>query len=191
VHDPGDVQPLLSVATAGPDDILAPGFPTVSRSARFPDGIAAAAGELFNLPGFEPAAVEGSWSGATEPAFQRPFSDLVDARLLVSSWTFAAVAVSGRSTLRPDELVDLGLLDRTGDELLRGGARLAWPNDVAPGHLLKSGERWLVLLADDGNGKLDPADSVLTTWGRPPRQTTLLMALDPDANEVAHFRYGG
>jgi hypothetical protein len=189
VEDQGDVQPLQSVATAGPDNSLAPGFPTVSRGGRFPQGITSAAGELFNLPGFEPAPTDGPWNAVTERGFDRTFSDLVDARFVVSSWTFASVAVSGRSTLKPEQLVDLGPIDRTADELLRNGSRLRWPSDVAAGHLLKSGERWLVVLADDGNGELDPADSVLATWGHPPRQTTLLMALAPEATEVAHFRY--
>jgi len=46
-----------------------------------------------------------------------------------------------------------------------------------------------VLLGDEGNGRLDPADAVLHCWGRPPERTTLFASLDTAKATMEHLRY--
>jgi hypothetical protein len=46
-----------------------------------------------------------------------------------------------------------------------------------------------VLLADDGNGELDPADTVLHCWGRPPERTTLFASLEAEEMTVDLLRH--
>jgi hypothetical protein len=54
---------------------------------------------------------------------------------------------------------------------------------------LVDGDHWWVLLEDDGSGVLDPADTVLHCWGRPPERTTLFASLESEESTVGHLRY--
>ena len=60
---------------------------------------------------------------------------------------------------------------------------------MSPGDLLVDGDHWWVLLGDEGNGKLDPADPVLHCWGRPPERTTLDASLEAEALTAEHYRH--
>jgi hypothetical protein len=97
--------------------------------------------------------------------------------------------VSGSPTLPSEALTSFGEFSVSEEEIARGGRPLRWGNEVQPGDLLSIGDRWIVLLADEGNGVLDPNDSVLHCWGRPPERTTLLAALDPEITVLEHLRY--
>ncbi len=177
-----DIQALQMVATLGLEDIDSPNFPTISRSFDFGGSIDPAAGELFRLPGFEASdEPEGSWNSVPVAATGHSFTDLVESRLIVSSRTFTAVALTGSSTFDPADLTPRAEFSVGDEKYLARGRPLEWGSDVKIGDVVKSGERWVVLLADDGNGILDPSDSVLHCWGRPPQRTTLLMALPGDA----------
>jgi hypothetical protein len=168
-----DIRPLQHVATLDADHIFDPDFPAILRAADLGAGVNEAAGELFLLPGFEPdGPSRDDRNRVTMPIFGRLFTDMVEERLVVSSWTLAAVAVSGSATLDP------------------GNRRpLRWNQDVFEGDLLVDGNHWLVLLRDQGDGLLDHADTVLHCWGRPPVITTLLTAMRDDVSEMGHFRH--
>jgi hypothetical protein len=185
-----DIQPLSAATTRGVAHLLEPHFPTVFRTADLGEGINETAGELFGLPGFEPQGdPPDTWNDVTVATFGRRFTDLVSDRLAVSSWTLAAVAVTGEPELNPDILTPLGEVMEADDRLQRRGRNLSWQSEVRRGDLLQSRNRWIVLLEDDGNGFLDLADTVLHCWGEPPKLTTLLTALDAEATTAQIYRY--
>lgn len=189
VEEADDLRPLHAATTLEPALLLDERFPTLLRAADLGAGVRSEAGELFGLPGFEP---EGPTPEAREDttvgAFGRRFTDLVAERVVVSSWTLAAVATTGSPRSDPAGLADLGELAVTDDSLRRAGRAAVWGPDVRAGDLLVDGERWLVLLGDNGNGELDPSDPVLRCWGRPPERTTVLAALGPATVRVGHRR---
>lgn len=185
-----DLRPLQVTTTRSIDALLQPEFPAVSRSADFGAGVQDTVGELFGLPGFEPVDLGGNWNAVTVPAFGRKFTDLVSDRLVVSSRTLAAVAVTGTPNLDRTRLTRLGRIQVTPERLTRQGSSIRWEADVKPGDLLVDGDHWWVLLADDGNGVLDTADTVLHCWGRPPERTTLWAAMEAESMAAEHLRYG-
>lgn len=189
VEETGDLRPLQAVTSLELEHLLDSRFPAVLRGAELGAGLHPTAGELFGLPGFEPAGESPAARDAvTEPAFGRRFAELVEERLVVSSSTLAAVAATGRADADLSALAVLGEL-AVGDERLSAGGRpAAWGAAIMPGDLLLDGEHWLVLLADNGDGVLDLADTVLHSWKRPPARTTLFAALDPEASRVMHLR---
>jgi hypothetical protein len=189
VETDSDLRPLQTVTTAGIEAAFEPEFPAVFRSADFGEAIDPSAGELFGLPGFEPRSEKGSWNEITVPAFGASFTDLVSKRIVVSSRTLAAVAVSGSPEIEVAGLTALGTLSLTPDNVLRKGRALRWDRDVRPGDLLVDGDHWWVLLGDEGSGELDPADTVLHCWGRPPARTTLFASLETEQTTVEHLRY--
>jgi hypothetical protein len=190
VENEKDIQPLSAATTLGVEHLLDTQFPAVFRTADFGEGVSQAAGELFGLPGFEPEDdPPGTWNEVTVAAFGRRFTDLVSDRIAVSSWTLAAVAVSGEPALDPDMLTPLGEVTEAEDVVERRGRNLSWQTEIRRGDLLQSGDRWMVILEDDGNRVLDLADTVLHCWGEPPKLTTLLTALDPEAATAQLYRY--
>ncbi|MBD3851717.1 MAG: hypothetical protein IFK93_10480 [Acidobacteria bacterium] len=189
VETDSDLRPLQAVTTTGIDAVLKPEFPAVFRHADFGQNINSSVGEFFGLPGFEPRSETGNWNEVTIPAFQMSFIDLVSERLVVSSRTLAAIAVSGRPALDVESLTALGTLSITPEGVLRRGRNLRWENDVRPGDLLVDGDHWWVLLGDEGNGRLDPADAVLHCWGRPPERTTLDASLETEVVTAEHYRH--
>lgn len=189
VEEADDVGALQSVTTLEVDRFLDPAFSGLLIGADLGPNIETSAGELFRLPGFEPqgdSLVEKN--AVTRDAFGEDFSQLVADRIVVSSWTLAATAVSGRPDLDPSQLV-------THDQILIGDGRitsgrrpLVWGDDVLPGDLLAAGNHWFVLLRDNGDGILDLSDSVLHSWGRPAERTTLFAALSRDDVTLEHRR---
>ena len=189
VETESDLRPLQAITTTGIESVLDPDFPAVCRAGDFGQAISPSVGELFGLPGFEPRSETGAWNEVTIAAFQRSFTDLVSERIVVSSRTLAAVAVSGGPDIEVNALTSLGSLVLTPEMVLRKGRTLRWEKDVLPGDLLVDGDHWWVLLGDEGNGELDPADTVLHCWGRPPERTTLFAALDTEETTVEHLRH--
>lgn len=190
VEEAKDLRPLQSALTLDADRIFDSAFPTILRAVDLGEGVHDVVGELFLLPGFEPrGSSPDEWNRITLPAFGAEFTDLVDERLVVSSWTLAAIAVSGRADLDPSVFTSLGAVKVSADGLLRRGRPLRWQEDVRPGDLLRDGRRWIILLRDQGDGLLDPADTILHSWGRPPVITTLMTAMREGVSEVELFRH--
>ncbi len=187
-----DVQTEYAQGSLGVDALHDPRLPRVHQQLRTPGGIDPMVGELFLLPGFELG--EGldrdsaiSIAGAALDAAERAAH-----RLAVSSWTFAATAVAGGPDADPaTDVVELGRLtvDSDGGMLIAAnGAPPQWGSDVQPGDLLRSETHWIILVADDGDGRLGLSDTVLHSWRRPASQVTLLDALDLGTTAVHHLR---
>lgn len=180
-----------SAASAGAGAAFDESFTTVRIAETFSDPISPAVGELFRLPGFEPQEVEGStWNETTRASYGASFTDLVERRFVVSSWTFASVALTGGLGLSGGDLSDLGQVDASGEEPLRAGRRLSWGDDVLPGDLLVDRGQYIVLVADDGDSVLGRSDRVMLCWRRPAAITTLDQATRRDAVSFALLRHG-
>jgi hypothetical protein len=179
VADPGDVQPLHAASSHGLDHLEGAAFPTIHRAAILAPGLEPEVGELFRLPGYEPAGDTGeARDQSTVPALGRTFSALVEQRLVTSSESFAAVAVSGmpRFASRPTQVV--AQLSPRQQQLTSRGRTLRWAEDVRAGDLLVDGSHWLVLIEDDGDGLLGGSDRVAHSWRRPAVVEPLLEAFD-------------
>lgn len=180
-----------SAASAGSGDAFNEDFTAIKIAEAFPDPIAPAVGELFRLPGFEPREEDGSnWDEITRPSYGASFTELVERRFVVSSWTFASVALTGGLGLSGGDLTDLGQVEVVGEEPLRSGRRLAWGDDVLPGDLLVDRGQYIVLVADDGDSVLGRSDRVMLCWRRPAAVTTLDQAIREDAVAAVLLRHG-
>lgn len=185
------VKALQSVSTRGASEALAEDFPTVSVGAALADGVAPAVGELFRLPGLEPRVdVDASWREVTTQALGADFVELVERRVVVSAWTFAAVALAGTADLDPNELHVLGDGIVGADGPRFEGRTLRWGEDIRSGDVLRDREHFIVLLGDDGDGVLGLADRVAHCWRRPPVVTSLDQAIREDAESVVWLRRG-
>jgi len=184
---------LQSVTSRGAEAVNDPDFPTLLIAAAFPEPVDATAGELFRLPGFEPRPTDGGSADAvTEAARGVPFSELVTDRFVVSSQTFASVALTGRVGLDLDAVDVLGTVDLTGAAPTRARRPLRWGDDVRPGDLIDDRGQIVVLLADeDGDGELGGADRVACCWRRPAAVTTLEQMIRDDATTARLLRHGG
>ena len=186
VFDPEhEVRPLQSASTPDAGRILDPDYPAVHRTARLADTIDPAVGELFNLSGWEvedgdPATMDAVGMAA----FGRPFGELVERRLAVSSRTFAAVSVGDEAALAP--AAEVAVVDET---ITSRGRALRWGTDVKAGDCLVDGHHYTVLVSDDGDGTLNALDTVAHCWRRPPALTTLRAALPQAPGELRLLRY--
>jgi len=192
VAAPTDATVLQAASTAGVDRLHASSFPAIHRRVAFPSGVNAAAGELFLLPGFEPrGSPREAWNEVTEVHFARPFTTLVEQRLVCSSRTFAGLAASSSLLLEESTLQDLGRVLMADDRLTRHGRPLLWTRDVRPGDILVSGEHWMVVVGDEGNGTLDLDDRVAHCWRRPAQIEGLGAAVGATTTTLELYRDGG
>ena len=184
-----DVKPLHAMTTMAVDRISDPQFPTVVRPQDLGHPISDAASELFGLPGFEPQAEPAdAWNQVPVATLGRTFTDLVNERLVASSWTLAAVAVGGSSELDRTELTSIGRITISDGRIRERGRPLRWGDEIRVGDLLTDGRRWMVILSDNGDGLFDTADAVLHCWGRPPERTTFFAAIDQSTTQLEHLR---
>jgi len=181
-----------AVTSLGVGDVDDPAFATIRMAAEFPQPVSQALGELFRLPGFEPQpSATLDWNDITLSTRGMSFTEMVDARFVASSRTFASVALTGESDMDPADLATLGRVSLdAGGELRRSGRPLAWGDDVEPGDLLDDRGQLIVLLADDGDGLLSRADRVAVCWRRPPVETILDQAIRDDAVSFELLRHG-
>jgi hypothetical protein len=192
VAEKADALAAEQAATSpGSDSVDDPGFTTIRMASAFPEPVSPVLGELFRLPGFEPQpAATAPWNEITVDAMGATFVELVDRRFVVSSLTFASVALTGGLELDSEGLEKLGRLDYDGDGPRRAGRPLRWGDDVRPGDLLEDRGQYIVLLSDDGDGVLGLADRVVLCWRRPPVMTTLDRATRDDAVGAEVLRHG-
>ena len=187
VDRPDAVRPLAVATTMDLSRYTEPGYPRVLRRTDLGDGIDSSAGELFRLPGFE---VTGDGPpGWILPGLELSMTEATTRRLVVSSWTFAAVGVSGRSTLTPSELERLGRLTASGGRMLLDGRPAVWGRDIEPGYLVSDGAHWIIVIADDGNGELDPVDPIVHCWRSPPTRSRLGLVLDTEPGNLELYRH--
>jgi hypothetical protein len=187
VDRPDAVRPIATVTTTEPSRFAEPLFPTVHRRTDIGPGIDPSAGEMFRLPGFE---IEGKDAADwVLPVVDMTVADATRRRLMMSSWTFAAVAVSGRPSISPPDLSRLGPLTASGERLRLDGGPARWGREVQPGDLISDGEHWVVLVGDDGNGDLDPVDPVVHCWRAPPTRSRLGLVADVGDGELALYRH--
>ncbi len=191
--EPRDPVALQSVTSRGAEAAGDSGFSTLLIAEAFPAPVSPRLGELFRLPGFEPIADDGGTPDeVTMAALGSPFSALVADRFVVSSRTFASVALTGDVGLDPGALDDLGEIDLGAASPTRRGRLLGWGDDVRPGDVIDDRGHLIVLLADqDGDGELGRGDRVAHCWRRPAVVTTLEQAIRDDASVARLFRHGG
>jgi hypothetical protein len=192
VFDPKkEIRALQSASTAGAESILDPDFPAIHRAARLADGLHPEVGELFNLSGWEVEPDNERTSDAVAAAaFGLRFAEAVERRLAVSSRTFAAVATTGRPDFpagAPTVDVAVDLANGTASS---NGKVLRWGEDVRPGDVLIDSSHHTVLVADDGDGILSAADTVVHCWRRPPAATTLGHVLPDSPTRARLVRHG-
>lgn len=179
-----------SASSMGAGQAFDQGFTSIGMAANFPEPISPMLGELYRLPGFEPQPNDaGSWEDITIASKGASFSELVDRRFVVSSWTFASVALTGGLGLTRDSLEAQGRVSfNDGTPTLEGRA-VRWGEEIAAGDLLEDRGQFIVLLSDDGDGMLGPTDHVAHCWRRPPVATTLDQATLDGAVEAELLRY--
>jgi hypothetical protein len=181
-----------AVSSPGADRIGEPGFTEIRMASVVPEPLSPVLGELFRLPGFEPQPdADGDWNETTRGSHGATFSELVERRLVVSSWTFASVALTAGVDLDREAFAELGRIALDGDRPLRRGRPLSWGSDVVAGDVLEDRGQFIVLVADDGDGLLGSADRVAVCWRRPAVVTTLDQATRDDAVEAGLLRHGG
>lgn len=164
VADASSIRPLQSTASVDSPDPENAAVLRISRS--LPESVLPhpEAGRLFRLPGFQP--VDGTTIDMV---------DLSRRRLATSSRVFASLAATGSETLDPTSLVPVGSIRL---DQLDSGHTLRWGPDVTAGDVLRQGDRWLVLVSDDGNGVVDGPDLVAYCYRRPPAVRPLEFAVD-------------
>ncbi len=164
-----NVLAVQTVSTRGAENFLDPDYPALHKAASLPDNLHPAVGELFNLPGWETDPDDGSLQDEiAEMAFGRSFSELVDRRVLTSSRSFAAVAVTGAPVFNEASMQPLGEVDLSSGDAVRRNRPMLWGEDVLAGDCLVDDGHYTVLVSDDGNGRLDAGDVVAHCWRRPP-----------------------
>ncbi len=189
VAEEDDVQALQVATTPGPGHVAESGFPAIHRAADLPAPIRPEVGELFSLPGFEPEdEIAEAADAATEAAWGLSFDDAVRRRLLVSAATFAATAAFGTPAAPADGWRQHGVVTVGPGGLVLDGRAPRWQSDVRAGDVLRSGEQWVLLVADDGDGVLGSGDRAARCWRRPPVVLPLELALDPDASTASLLR---
>jgi len=192
VAEKGDsIASEQAVTSPGSDSVDDPGFTAIRMASTFPDPVLPVLGELFRLPGFEPQPTDAlTWNEITLDAKGESFLELVDRRFVVSSLSFASVALTGGTGMDPQNLERMGRIDFGEKGPLRAGRPLRWGDDLQPGDLLEDRSQYIVLLADDGDGILGLADQVVVCWRRPPVMTTLDQATRDDAVGAEILRHG-
>jgi len=179
-----------SAASPGAGEAFDQGFTAIGMAADFPEPISPILGELYRLPGFEPQPNDaGSWEDITIASKGASFSELVERRFVVSSWTFASVALTGGLGLTRDSLEAQGRVSFNGGAPTLAGRAVRWGEEIAAGDLLEDRGQFIVLLSDDGDGVLGPTDQVAHCWRRPAVVTTLGQATLDDAVEAELLRH--
>jgi hypothetical protein len=187
VDRPDAVRPLAAVTTEDWSRFADPRFPAIHRRTGLGPGLDPAAGELFRIPGFEIEDADGDdW---VLPVLGMTVADATARRLMMSSWTFAAVAVSAPPTTPSSALRRLGRLTASGERLRLDDQPARWGREVEPGDLVSDGKHWLVLVGDDGNGDLDPVDPVVHCWRAPPSRSRLGLVVDVGEDQLALYRH--
>jgi len=192
VAEKGDsIASEQAVTSPGSDSADDAGFTTIRMAWAFADPISPVLGELFRLPGFEPQPTNTlPWNEITLGAKGESFLDLVDRRFIVSSLSFASVALTGGLEMDLENLERVGRLEFGDKGPLLAGRPLKWGVDLQPGDLLEDRGQYIVLLSDDGDGILGFADRVVVCWRRPPVMTTLDQVTRDDAVGAEILRHG-
>lgn len=166
---PTDLLPWASVASPGarePERV-----PTLARAATVPAGIHPRVSLAFRCGVFTFAP--GVWpDGGTGWPLPLSPRELVSRSLIMTPKAVAALAATGDPLAEPWGPSRRLVAKDTrwvGDDV----RPLRWGFDVLAGDAITWAERWAVLWADDGNGTLDFADTVLLAWLQPPRLVTL------------------
>jgi hypothetical protein len=180
------VKPLQTATSLDEQQLLHPAMPVIHRSAELPAPLHAVVGELVNLPEF---SAEGDSDQAPPDEVGQRLLSLVEQRIVATSDAFAALAVSGQIQLPAGRVRSLGTVSLAEGTLSRDQKLLQWHEDVQTGDLLRTGNHWLVLSGDDGNGLLDENDEILHCWREPAVAAILSKALTDEETTFELLRY--
>ncbi len=161
-EDRGSSRPLFAVVSHGADHRDDPRMLRISRDLG-PEtpGLDPAAGRLFRLPGFDDS---DAWD--PDAACKRLFA--------VSPDTFLSVALTGRCRDETLRFKPVGTIDTDGMII---DSKLRWGTDVFAGDVIEHGDHRMILVSDDGDGRLDGPDLVAHTRRRPAAVLPLIDAV--------------
>ena len=183
-----DLLPRQAASSPGAAELLTGSVPAVVLDLPIAAGVDPAVAEVLRLGCFTLAA--GVWPNG-DPGWPLPLSprELVGRRLISTPESVAAAAAAGDPLAAPWR-APVGLTVR-GSEL-RDAAfsrEMQWGTEVRPGDAVTAGERWAVLVADDGDGVLSLGDRALFAWLAPARFAAVAEALGgPEAGEPLALR---
>jgi hypothetical protein len=180
------VKPLQAATSLDQQQLLNPAMPVIYRSAELPAPFHPVVGELVHLPEF---SAEGDDDQEPPPAVKQRLLKLVEQRIVVTSDAFAAMAVSGQLQLPAAQVRRLGTVSLDDGRLRRDQKHLQWHRDVEAGDLLRTGNHWLVLSRDDGDGLLDEDDEILHCWREPAVVSPLSKALTDEETSFELLRH--
>lgn len=175
---PGEVRTLQSATSLGPEHADSERMCRISRTLDPSWGLEKAAGRLFRLPSFEPAA---------DSVPRRDMMASMAARLeAISSRVFAESALGDRFPSTPDG----GARVEFADGIVRRAGRPVPFDPTPPSRLLRAGHHWLIPLRDDGDGFLGGGDLVAQSWRRPASILPLASALAPEERGLLLLQAG-
>jgi len=178
--DPRDLFARDSVISPGAAEVWRGSVPAVTRDAELPPGLHPATSSAFRLGCFSLAPDIWPDGGPDWPLPLTP-AEMAEHFLITTPRSLAALAGGGDPTADPWSAPEPVVL-RGGGWFRPGAAQaLRWGRDVAAGDTLHVGERYLVLVRDDGDGVVSLGDEVLFGWMEPPRFRALGLAMPADA----------
>jgi hypothetical protein len=182
-----DLVARESVSSPGAEEALAGAVPGIAVAAALPAGVSAEIGRYLRLGCFTFAP--GCWPGGGPgwPLLLSP-AELVAHGLIATPQAVAAAAAGGDPLAWPWREPEP--LEAAAEGRLAGssGLVLRWGKEVAAGDALRSGEHFLTLIGDDGDGVLSGGDSVLFAWRQPARVAPLASALADEGGAIELLR---
>jgi hypothetical protein len=179
---PDDLLPQQAISSPGAEQVFNGGVPGVVFGVSFPVGVAPEVARYLRVGCF--TFVNSVWpDGGAGWRLPLPPGEMVRRGFVVTPRALAAAAagdVLGEPWGAPVALVQRGARWVAATS----GQPLRWGVDVGAGDAVEAGERWAVVLTDDGDGVLSLGDAVLAAWGEPASREPLAVAIPPDVEHA-------
>jgi hypothetical protein len=181
-----DIIARESVSSPGAEDIFNGTVAGVVVGIPVPAGVDPGVARFLRLGCF--TFLSTVWpDGGPDWPLPLPPAAMVRRGLLVTPRTLAAGALG--DVLGNPWIADIEVVARGPDWAAAGSSSpLRWETDVSAGDSLRVGERYIVLLEDDGDGVLSLGDRVMFAWEQPARIGPLAAAIPADAVKAVLLR---